>query len=247
MKLRLSYANVVSTIALFLVLGGGAYAALHLKKNSVKSRNIVNGQVKNQDLAANAVRGGKVKDDSLGGNDVDESSLGEVPQAAQAGSAGIADNATNATNATEAANADKLDNLDSTAFGSVLTARITNIGTPPNDAVNEAAPISGVNLPGTGQETMLSPPRPMVARDLTVEAAPGANPGDTEQVVFFVNGNGTNLNCTVTFANGTSCQNTGAAIPVPASSHIFLKIILFNNGPNPDTHSLMVTTRLTSD
>ena len=36
-KLRkgLTYANVMATIAMFLALGGGAYAALKLPKNSV--------------------------------------------------------------------------------------------------------------------------------------------------------------------------------------------------------------------
>jgi hypothetical protein len=47
---HLTYANVMATLAVFLVLGGGAYAAFHLPKNSVKSRNIVNGQVKTKDL-----------------------------------------------------------------------------------------------------------------------------------------------------------------------------------------------------
>jgi hypothetical protein len=50
-KSRLTYANVMATIAVFAVLGGGAYAAFHLPKNSVKSRHIKNGQVKKQDLA----------------------------------------------------------------------------------------------------------------------------------------------------------------------------------------------------
>jgi hypothetical protein len=47
---HLTYANVMATLAVFLVLGGGAYAAFHLPKNSVRSRNIVNGQVKTKDL-----------------------------------------------------------------------------------------------------------------------------------------------------------------------------------------------------
>src|SRR5436190_7590972 len=48
---HLTYSNVMATLAVFLVLGGGAYAAFHLPKNSVRSRNIVNGQVKKADLA----------------------------------------------------------------------------------------------------------------------------------------------------------------------------------------------------
>ena len=35
-----SYANVMATIAVFLALGGGAYAALRLPKNSVGTRQI---------------------------------------------------------------------------------------------------------------------------------------------------------------------------------------------------------------
>jgi hypothetical protein len=38
------------TILAFIVLGGSAYAAFHLPKNSVRSRNIVNHQVKAKDL-----------------------------------------------------------------------------------------------------------------------------------------------------------------------------------------------------
>jgi hypothetical protein len=48
---HLTYANVMATIAAFIALGGGAYAAFHLPRNSVKSKHIVNGQVKERDLA----------------------------------------------------------------------------------------------------------------------------------------------------------------------------------------------------
>src|SRR5438552_15386967 len=38
------------TILAFIVLGGGAYAAFRLPRNVVRSKNIVNGQVKARDL-----------------------------------------------------------------------------------------------------------------------------------------------------------------------------------------------------
>jgi hypothetical protein len=47
---RLSYANVISTVCLFLVLGGGTAVALN-GSNTVFSDDIVNGQVKPSDLA----------------------------------------------------------------------------------------------------------------------------------------------------------------------------------------------------
>src|SRR6476660_8245182 len=43
---HLTYSNVMVTILAFIVLGGGAYAAFRLPKNSVRSRNIVDHQVK---------------------------------------------------------------------------------------------------------------------------------------------------------------------------------------------------------
>jgi hypothetical protein len=57
---HLTYANVMVTLLAFVVLGGGAYAAFHLPKNSVRSRNIKNGQVKTPDLANSAVTASKV-------------------------------------------------------------------------------------------------------------------------------------------------------------------------------------------
>ena len=88
---RLSYANVIATVALFLALGGGAYAAFHLPKNSVGSKNIKKHAVKAKHLAKGAVKtaavkkkaitGGKVKPDTLTGKQIKESSLGKVPKA----------------------------------------------------------------------------------------------------------------------------------------------------------------------
>ena len=48
---RLTYANVASSLALFIAISGGvAFAVTQLDPNSVKSKHIVNGQVKPKDL-----------------------------------------------------------------------------------------------------------------------------------------------------------------------------------------------------
>src|ERR671933_800706 len=83
---HLTFANVIAVIALFVALGGAGYAAFRLPRNSVRSRNIKNGQVKSAD----------VKDNGLTGTDIDESSLGKVPSAAHADTAGTANTAGNA-------------------------------------------------------------------------------------------------------------------------------------------------------
>lgn len=69
----MTYANVVSTVALVLVVGAGgtAAAAALVPRNSVASPQIVNNAVKSIDVRAN----------TLTGDDINESSLGQVPQA----------------------------------------------------------------------------------------------------------------------------------------------------------------------
>jgi hypothetical protein len=73
---QLSYANVVATLALFLALGGTAFAAVALTKNSVKSRHIGKGQVKAADLGRNAVTSAKVRNASLLASDF---AAGQLP------------------------------------------------------------------------------------------------------------------------------------------------------------------------
>ena len=60
--------NVVGYVAVFIALTAGAYAA-GLPKNSVKSKQIKDGQVKLSDLAADSVDGSKVEDGSLSNAD----------------------------------------------------------------------------------------------------------------------------------------------------------------------------------
>jgi hypothetical protein len=62
---RLSYANVMATLAFFVAVGGGAYAGTALQNNSVKSAQIAPGAVKTADIANNAVTSPKVKNGTL--------------------------------------------------------------------------------------------------------------------------------------------------------------------------------------
>ena len=97
---RLTYANVMSSIAVFLVLGGAtAFAAKkigsnQLKGNSVKTGKIVKEAVTTSKLKKNAITTAKIADnsittskivnDAVTGDKVKESTLGEVPKAALA-------------------------------------------------------------------------------------------------------------------------------------------------------------------
>jgi hypothetical protein len=79
LRSRLTYANVMATIGVFLALGGGAYAAIKLPTNSVGPRQ----------LQKNSVTGTKVKNGSLTAADLAGSlSPGPRGPAGAAGSAG---------------------------------------------------------------------------------------------------------------------------------------------------------------
>jgi len=71
---RATLSNVLSVIAVFVALGGGAYAA-GLAKNSVKSKQIKDGAVQGRDIKDGAVTGAKVGDGSLSGSDFAAGSL----------------------------------------------------------------------------------------------------------------------------------------------------------------------------
>jgi hypothetical protein len=125
---RLTYANVVSTLCLFILLGGTAWA---VAKNSIGTAQLKNKAVTTPKLADGAVNSAKVANGSLTGVDVNASTLGTVPSATSAGHATIADSATNAGNATNAGtvdgkNASDFLAVDATAGGD-LTGGFSNL------------------------------------------------------------------------------------------------------------------------
>ncbi len=58
---RLTYANVMATAAVFFALGGGAWAVATAQRNSVVSKSIRDGEVRNRDLDDGAVSAAKLK------------------------------------------------------------------------------------------------------------------------------------------------------------------------------------------
>jgi hypothetical protein len=89
---RLTYANVMSSIAVFLILGGAtAFAAKKIGNKEIKANAITTGKIKKNAVTSakikkNAVNGTKVKDQSLTGADINLGTLGTVPSANSANS-----------------------------------------------------------------------------------------------------------------------------------------------------------------
>ncbi len=84
---RLTYANVIATLALFIAIGGAsAFAASKLAKNSVGTKQIKNG----------SVTGIKIKKGTITGTNINLAELGTVPSATTATSANTATTASTA-------------------------------------------------------------------------------------------------------------------------------------------------------
>src|SRR5215217_2863344 len=171
---RLTYANVVASLSLFLVLSGRTAVAL-TGSNTVFSDDIVDNQVRSADvrndtlagggltaadLRAASVGGSEVTNDSLTGGDVKESTLGRVPQAG---------------------NADTLDGLDSTNFGDGVMGGVMKDVTNTDVASGiQRAPIGVSTATATGP--FVAPAGGFVARDLEISLASANGPTEAHTV-----------------------------------------------------------------
>ena len=87
---RLSYANVMSSIAVFLILGGAtAIAAKKIGSNELKANAVTTGKIKKNAVTTakikkEAITTAKIKKEAVTGAKVNEATLGEVPSAANA-------------------------------------------------------------------------------------------------------------------------------------------------------------------
>jgi hypothetical protein len=79
LRRRVTYANVMSTIAVFVALGGSSYAALRIDGGDIANNSVRGVDVRNRTLTER-----DIKRNSLGGRSITESRLGRVPRARNA-------------------------------------------------------------------------------------------------------------------------------------------------------------------
>ena len=89
LRARLTYGNVVATLALFVALGGTSYAVAHIGSNdvadnSLRSKDIHNNTLRSRDVRNRTLSALDVRRDSLGSGVVKESTLRAVPRALDA-------------------------------------------------------------------------------------------------------------------------------------------------------------------
>jgi hypothetical protein len=96
---RLTYANVASTLALFVALGGVSYAAVKLPRNSVGTAQLRKNAVTGVKIKNRAVSASKIGANAVTGFHVAESTLAAVPEATHAAAAESAKTAASAGSA----------------------------------------------------------------------------------------------------------------------------------------------------
>jgi hypothetical protein len=162
---RPTYANVTASLALFLALGGGAYAAANLPANSVGSRQLRTGAVQRAKIKNNAVNGTKVLNSSLTGEDIAESTLGKVPSAAAADAAANAAHANVATNASHADAATNASHAGAAAALDAATYRSVTVSAPASSPSTTATATCAAGQHVVGGGVKVNDPTNMLVDD----------------------------------------------------------------------------------
>jgi hypothetical protein len=215
---RLTYANVMSSIAVFLLLGGAtAFAAnkigaKQLQANSVTTAKVKKGAITTTKLKDGSVTTTKIADKAVTGAKIDPVGLGVVPNATSA------INATNATNAAHAQNADTVGGQSVVKIFKTLTEGQSNVA---------VANLAGFNVTVTcntddADVTITSPAGPGTVMDTGGVASGGdettfdyesSEPGDTGDIrvdeLSAGGGDATYGNASVTLATSNGASVSG--------------------------------------
>jgi hypothetical protein len=236
LRKHLTYANVVSTLCLFLAFGGVAYAGTKLAKSSVGTEQLKGEAVTKGKLGPNSVNSKKVVDGSLTGSDINAATLGKVPNATNAEhatsassadtaksatTAGTATDASHATNADTAANAETLDGHAPGEFGPVLIASTTEEVELKTELYFS---VSGVfTAEAEAKKVSLTlPGRRFRATDFAVRFESEVQASANLRVSLVVNETATEV-CTVTVVPST-CTPSTAGIEIPAGAQVAWKV-----------------------
>lgn len=157
-RAHLTYSNIVSTLCLFVLLGGVGYAAANLPRDSVRSKQIKAGAVKNAELATNAVSSPKVRDGSLLASDFASGQLPQGPRGSQGpqGDAGangspdtpvqVRDKLLQVDGAGSGLDADTIDGTDSSVLAHIVYSTSQSYD-PPNLTAGTCANVA-LQVPG---------------------------------------------------------------------------------------------------
>jgi hypothetical protein len=202
--------NIVAYLALFIALGGGAYAASQINGKQIKKHSIP---------------GNRLKKHTVTGNQINESTLARVPSAQNSVNA---QNATEATNATNAANANKLGNSPPAGFGLGLVEG--GIDSPANNgSFRTPYGVTTKLAAGAGLEAVA--PVALNLRDFEARWINGFDTDDTLTFALQVNNGGSLTSIPLCTIVGTAEQlDCRAAGPISIAQGDLYKLELTGKG-----------------
>jgi hypothetical protein len=171
LRSKLTYSNVISTVCLFLLVGGGtAFAAGHLAKNTVGAKQLKSNAVTAAKLKDGAVTGAKIKGGAVDGSKLAPGSVGGSNLAPGAvGGANLASGAVGSSNISSGAVTD-----EKIAPGTITGDKV-NVGTlptVPNSATTNVVKASHGTL-HIGQEATIFQYGPFAISAQCEEFEPG--------------------------------------------------------------------------
>ncbi len=138
MRSRLSYANVMATLAMFIALGGSSYAAITITGKNVKNSSLTGADIKNSSLAGADVKNGSLRAQDFRTGDLPQGPKGDKGDTGAKGETGTVDtsnvydksqsDARYLEKTGKAADADKLDGRNATDFGSAAKTGTASFG-----------------------------------------------------------------------------------------------------------------------
>jgi hypothetical protein len=259
---RVSYANVMATVAVFIALGGGAYAALNLPagsvtskeiaRNAVRAKQIAKRAVRKKEVARNAIRSRKIKDGRVKTFDLADAAITSPKLADDS----VVSSKLAASSVTTPKLADDSVVSSKLAASSVTTPKLADESvTPPKLGTVDYARVEDAGTTSSGASTELSPPGPeldltlganvfaTVLAQTTMTAAGGATTDDCRFGVA-VSGPGFDVQLPfeggATFSGATPGPRTEYAFtlpPLPGGQMSFRMVYRRASGDDPCTFS----------
>jgi hypothetical protein len=221
---RITYANTMATVAVFVALGGSSYAAL-----KVTGRNVKDGSLTGADVRNSSLRSKDVKNRSLRAIDFRRGAL--RGRDGEPGADGF----------------DGFDGLDGEPGPTLLSGQVNEIASQQSTATFFGSPADlGDASTSEAAVQVLSPAFDATASDLSVlftrypcdNLTPSTcgDPGSAT-VTLRVDGADTDVACTITTPD-TACSSTAGSAEIPAGSRLSLEIAGDLDGDDDDRDML---------
>jgi hypothetical protein len=170
---RLSFANLVSLMALFVALGGTTYAAVTLPNDSVGIKQIKKNAVGGSEIRKNAVRSGEVRNGSLRRSDF---AAGQLPAGAKGDKGDKGDQGIQGVQGVPGEDGVALDAFARVDLNAARTLEPNDAGqAPQNKGIVQADVVPGEGGAATGTTCFNLPSRPASAMVVVDNADAGAN------------------------------------------------------------------------